>query len=160
MLNMRYAEKIKHVLSAALLVFALVSIGYMLGKNSARDGDPGSGISAAGNYVAVYYLHSTFRCETCNTIEAMTEDLLEREYSAYLSDGRMLWREIDFMKNTEPASRFEVAASCVVVADIRDGEVRDYQRLDKVWTLISDPPAFDSYLRKAIDPYLNGGSGK
>jgi hypothetical protein len=157
---MRYAEKIRSVLSAALLVFALVSIGYMLGKNSARDGDRGRGISAEGNYVAVYYLHSTFRCETCNTIEAMTEDLLEREYATYLTDGRMQWQEIDFMKNTELASRFEVAASCVVVADIRDGEVRDYQRLNKVWTLISDPPAFDSYLRKAIDPYLNGGNGK
>ena len=156
-LSMRYAEKIRSVLSAALLIFALVSIGYMLGKNSAQAGDPGSGISAEGNYVAVYYLHSTFRCETCNTIEAMTEDLLGNEYAAALADGSIRWKEIDFMKNTEMAEAFEVAASCVVVADIRDGEVHGYQRLDEVWTLIGDPPAFNAYIRTAIDRYLNGG---
>ncbi|MDZ7820325.1 MAG: hypothetical protein U5N26_00105 [Candidatus Marinimicrobia bacterium] len=59
------------------------------------------------------------------------------------------------MKNTALAKQFEVAASCVVVARIRDGRIEDHQRLDEVWTLIGDPPAFNTYIRTAIDRYLN-----
>ncbi|MDZ7822564.1 MAG: hypothetical protein U5N26_12590 [Candidatus Marinimicrobia bacterium] len=61
------------------------------------------------------------------------------------------------MKNRELAEVFEVAASCVVVARIRDGRIEDHQRLDEVWTLIGDPPAFNAYIRTAIDRYLNNG---
>lgn len=149
-------QKIIALCRVLLLSFALISIGYMLGKNSVK-ADSGPNVSSQiGDHVAVYYLHSTFRCETCNRIEAMTKNLLEREYADYLSDGRMLWNEIDFMKNNEFAEKFEVAAPCVVVADIQNGEVRHYRRLDDVWVLIGDPQAFDAYLHTAIDLYLGG----
>lgn len=151
-------HKVRSLFSGMLLSFVLISIGYMLGKYSVKEQNGTAERSASGNHVAVYYLHSTFRCETCNKIEAMTKNLLDREYSAFLNDGRMLWDEIDFMKNTELAERFEIAASCVVVADIRDGSVLRYRRLDEVWTLIADPPAFDAYLRRVIDGYLNGAA--
>ncbi|MDD3965645.1 MAG: hypothetical protein PHP63_01145, partial [Candidatus Marinimicrobia bacterium] len=90
----------------------------------------------------------------------MTKELLEREYAALIANGHMRWAEIDFMKNTQLAKRFEIAASTVVVADIREGEVLRYQRLDKVWTLTGDRKAFESYLRTAIDLYLDGKDAK
>lgn len=153
-------QKIASLCRVLLLSFALISIGYMLGKNSVK-AVSGDGVSSLkGDYVAVYYLHSTFRCETCNRIEAMTKDLLEREYADFLGDARMRWEEIDFMKNTKLAEQFEIAASCVVVADIRNGEVLRYQRLDEVWTLNGDRKAFDSYLCTAIDLYLDGKDTK
>jgi hypothetical protein len=151
-------QKIVSLCKILLLSFALISIGYMLGKNSVREQRSSMGIAGNADHVAVYYLHSTFRCETCNRIEAMTKDLLEREYADFLGDGRMLWNEIDFMKNTELASQFEIAASTVLVADVREGKVIRYQRLDEVWTLTGDRNAFDSYLRAAIDLYLDGRS--
>ncbi|MDD3967068.1 MAG: hypothetical protein PHP63_08500, partial [Candidatus Marinimicrobia bacterium] len=104
-------KKIVSLCKVLLLVFALISIGYMLGKNSVKEQRASTQIAGNDNHVAVYYLHSTFRCETCNTIEAMTKELLEREYAALIANGHMRWAEIDFMKNTQLAKRFEIAAS-------------------------------------------------
>jgi hypothetical protein len=149
-------NKIRDLARIALLSFVMISIGFLLGKYSVKEQSDSTAMPASGNYVAVYYLHSTFRCETCNTIESMTRALLEREYYEALESGSMQWREIDFMKNSALAKQFDVAASCVVVADIRDGSVLRYRRLDEVWTLIADTPAFDAYLRRVIDDYLKG----
>ncbi|MBN2781465.1 MAG: hypothetical protein JXR21_05835 [Candidatus Marinimicrobia bacterium] len=149
-------HKMKSLLRNILLGFVLISIGFLLGKYYVKGQNGPAGRPASGKYVAVYYMHSTFRCETCNRIEAMTKNLLDREYSAFLNEGSMLWDEIDFMKNTALAEQFEIAASCVVVADIRDGSVLRYRRLDEVWTLTADPPVFDAYLRRVIDDYLKG----
>lgn len=149
-------QKIRSLCRAVLLSFVLISIGFLLGKYSVKEQNGSAAMPASGNYVAVYYLHSTFRCETCNQIEAMTRDLLEREYREAMENGDILWREIDFMKNSALAEQFDVAASCVVVADIRAGSVLRYRRLDEVWTLIADPPVFDAYLRRVIDDYLKG----
>lgn len=148
-------SKLQRICSGLLLVFSLISIGYMLGKNSLEGSKSFVEVTNVGDHVAVYYFHSTFRCETCNQIEAMTKNLLEREYSALLGDGRMFWNEIDFIKNTELAEKFEIAASCVVVAQIRNGIVVDYQRLDGVWTLLDKSDVFDDYIRSAIEAYLN-----
>lgn len=148
-------QKIRALCRVVLLSFVLISIGFLLGKYSVKEQNGSAAIPASGNYIAVYYLHSTFRCETCNTIESMTQALLEREYHEALENGSIQWREIDFMKNIAFAEQFDVAASCVVIARIRDGRIVDYQRLDDVWTLLNDRAAFDDYIRSAIEAYLN-----
>lgn len=148
-------ENVKKILTNLLLVFALVSIGVALGKHSVKPGQQANLLpNASGHQVAVYYLHSTFRCETCNTIESMTRELLETSYGDELAAGKILWIEEDFQKNDALAKRFEVAASCVVVAEIKESVVSDYVRLDDVWTLMSDPDVFNLYIGDIIDEYL------
>jgi hypothetical protein len=155
-------QKIKHILTKGLVSFALISIGFALGKHAAQpSATPGAAQPAAnGRQIAVYYLHSTFRCVTCNTIESMTRDLLDSVYSKELSDGTIQWIEADFMQDTALAKQFEVAASCVVVAEIQDGAVRDYKRLDDVWTRMQNPASFNAYVSDAIDGYLKQTGGE
>jgi len=149
-------DKIKNIVTRVLLVFALISIGFAMGKHSVKSAAHQGFLPQIeeGNVVAVYYLHSTFRCVTCNTIEKMTRELLETSYSKELSDGDILWIEDDFQENEALAKQFEVIASCVVVVHIKDGEIVDYKRLDEVWTLIKYPEAFNLYISDAIDKYL------
>jgi hypothetical protein len=148
-------DKIKNIITRVLLVFALISIGFAMGKHSVKSVAHQDFLpQIEGNVVAVYYLHSTFRCVTCNTIEKMTRELLETSYSKELADGDILWIEDDFQENEGLAKQFEVIASCVVVAHIKDEEIVDYKRLDEVWTLIKDPEAFNLYISDAIDKYL------
>jgi hypothetical protein len=90
----------------------------------------------------------------------MTRELLDHAYSKQLADGAIQWIEDDFQENEALAEQFEVIASCVVVADTRDGRVMDYQRLDEVWTLLDDPEAFNRYIGDAIDGYLNQRGGQ
>jgi hypothetical protein len=154
-------ERLKKILTNGLLVFALISIGFALGKHSVKpDRQTNNLPNGNGRQVAVYYLHSTFRCVTCNTIEKMTRELLDNSYSKQLADGNIQWIEDDFQENEALAKQFEVVASCVVVAEMKDGTVIDYKRLDEVWTLMKDPEAFDLYISGAIDGYLKKSGGK
>lgn len=155
-------ERLKHILTNGLLAFALISIGFALGKHAAKPDAQSDGLqsSGTGRQVAVYYLHATFRCVTCNTIESMTKTLLDSAYSQALQKGRILWIEADFMENTSLAKQFEVVSSCVVVAELTDGVVTDYKRLDDVWTRMVDPAGFNAYICAAIDGYLRKDRGE
>jgi hypothetical protein len=148
-------ELLKKILTNCLLGFALISIGFALGKHSVKSGAQSNGLPHSGGHVvAVYYMHSTFRCVTCNTIEKMTRELLDSSYSEQLADSRILWCEVDFQENEALARQFEVVASCVVVAEMKDGAILEYKRLDDVWTQMKDPAAFNRYVGDTIDRYL------
>lgn len=156
------AARMQAAIRNSLLAFVLISIGFALGKHSARhstrirNGHPPMQNTPAGETttpaqrVRIYYLHTTFRCVTCNTIEKMTRELLESQFAAELADGRIEWREADFQDNENLARAFEVTASCVVVARVRGEDVLSYRRLDEVWTLMKDPVEFDRVVGEAI----------
>ena len=152
----------QRIVKNLLLAFVLVSIGFALGKHSARQSSASARLASTGAdggqelpvRLRVYYLHATFRCATCNAIEKLTRDLLDQQFSKAMADGRIEWQEADFQQDEALARRFEVIASCVVVAKVRGENVLDYQRLDKVWTLLSDVPQFNAYVSDAIRAYL------
>ncbi len=148
-------ERLKKILTKVLIGFTLISIGFSFGKHSTTPMEQ-AGIPPVENerHIAVYYLHSTFRCVTCNTIETLTRELLENSYSNELSAGSIRWIEVDFQENESLAKQFEVVASCVVVAEMKDGVVTDYKRLDEVWTLMEKSEDFNNYISDAINGYL------
>ena len=151
----------QRIVKNILLAFVLVSIGFVLGKQSVRlpPGPAPPPSTAAGALapsgelpvrIRVYYLHATFRCVTCNTIEKMTRDLLDQQFGDALADGRIEWQEADFQENEALAKQFDVIASCVVVAKVRGESMLEYKRLDEVWTLLKDVPQFNAYVGDAI----------
>lgn len=155
-------ERLQKIARSLLLAFVWITVGFALGKEvtlrAVRTAAPqtaaGASAAARSDRVEVYYLHATIRCVTCNTIEKMTRALVESQFGEALADGRILWREADFQQEEALAKRFEVVSSCVIVAGIRDGKETGYQRLDEVWTLLSDPPAFEKYVGDAIRKVL------
>ena len=154
-------EKTKLILTRALVTFALVSFGFALGKHSVSNVNNSQASNGNGKYIAVYYMHSSFRCTTCNTIEKMTKELLDSSYSKELANGSMKWQEVDFQKDESLAKKFEVAASCVVVAQFNNGTIVDFKRLDKVWTLMKSHRLFNEYISNAIGSYIkNSGDVK
>jgi len=142
-------NKVKNIIKNILLIFVFVSIGFALGKHSVKNEQAADNKSRTA--VQVYYLHSSFRCVTCNTIEKMTKELLEKQFKKELDSGMILFSEVDFQKNEDMAKRFGVISSCVVAAAMKDGQIIDFRRLDEVWTLMSNPTAFDKYISDAIE---------
>lgn len=147
-------DKARTLAKNALLAFVLVSVGFALGKHSAGTGVASAAPASATERVRVYYLHTTFRCVTCNTIEKMTKALLDKKFSAAMQRGEMTFVEANFQKDKALAKRFDVSSSCVVVAKMRDGATLDFKRLDEVWTLMSKPPEFDAYVGGAVEAFL------
>jgi len=155
-------KKLQNIITKLLISFALISIGFALGKNSINHSD--SSATAPNDekfkdYIAVYYMHSTFRCSTCNTIEKMTQTLLNDCYSQELADRAIKWQDINFQENETLAKQFGIIASCVVVAQYKTGAVVKFQRLDKVWTLMNKPKLFNQYISEAIAIYLKESGG-
>jgi len=156
-------EKLKNIFTWILVIFALISIGFLLGKNSVKKNNQiehSLKITEDKDIVAVYYLHTTFRCVTCNTIEQMTKDLINNSYQEELKKGKLIWREENFQENEDLAEKFQISSSCVVVAYISDGIIKDYKRLDEVWNLIKNPENFNQYISNAIEEQLNRLGGK
>lgn len=153
--------KVRAIAKNGLLAFVLVSIGFALGKEvalrrqsatsaNAVESNSELGTQNAERKVIVYYLHTTFRCATCNGIERLAKALVETEYADDLAAGRIEWREANFQTDRDVAKRYEVVSSCVVVAKVENGRETGFQRLDDVWTRYQNPEDFNAYVGAAI----------
>ena len=152
-------EKWKNIVKNLLLAFVLISVGYAIGKNSSvQKGSPVGNVKS-GKYLRVFYTHATVRCETCNSIEKKTHELLESKFKKELADGRIEWQVVNFQENEAFAKQFDVTTSGVVAALMYGDKVVDYERLDGVWPLLSDLPAFNTYLEKSFRKLLSNSDG-
>lgn len=161
-------EKIKKFITNLLLIYVLVTIGFSLGRHSVLNrvksnttttsSDKGSLVES--KVVKVFYMHSTFRCVTCNDVEARALDLVTKEFAEARNNQTLLWEDINFQENTVLAKQFDVIASCIVVSIIDKGQIVDFVRLDDVWTLLEKPEEFNAYVRKALSDALSKISGE
>ncbi len=153
----------KRIISNLLLAFVLISIGFAIGRettlNRARKARAGELVTdtqpGGSDKVIVYYMHPTFRCVTCNQIEAMAGELVRTDFAKELADGRIEWRKVNFQGDEDLAKRYNVASSTVVVVRLRDGKETGHQNLDRVWTLSGNRDEFARYVSGAIREALS-----
>ena len=164
---MQLSEKYKKLITNLLLAFVLVSIGFALGKHSVVNNSINGNIVAASNggatsadrLVKIFYMHATFRCVTCNSIESRAKQLVERDFADAWASKKILWEEVNFQINDALAKRFDVAASCVVVTVVQGDEILEFKRLDDVWPLLEKPAEFDAYVSDAVRKALGKING-
>jgi hypothetical protein len=108
--------------------------------------------STMSDGLVVYYLHGSTRCPTCEAIEALSEAVVQSDFAAALASGEMQWKVLNYEKPAaaELVRKFEIQMPVVVVARMKQGEITDWKRLDEVWALVGDKPAFTSLLREEI----------
>ncbi len=152
-------KKWNNIIKNLLLAFVLISIGYAIGKNMSQRsvGNPDTPAVnvKSGQYLKVYYTHATLRCATCNNIEKMTHELLESKFKKELADGQIEWQVVNFQENDDFAKDFDVTTSGVIAVLMNGDKTVDFERLEDVWTLMDDPPAFNDYLEKNFRKMLN-----
>ena len=167
-MNTKTQKAVKNI----LLAFVLITIGFALGKESAKrhfvtsgqsDTSAGKTHLSAGesteSKVVVYYAHTTFRCVTCNTIEEMAKATISNAFSNELTNGVVEWRTVNFQTDEKFASRYEIVSSCVVVVGMNGAVETGYKRLDDVWTKVKEPEAFIEYVTDAVLKYLPAKKG-
>ena len=149
------AETVRIGTARLLLGFVLITVGFALGRKTApsmSDATPGSGgdtqpADAPAGQVIVYAAHMTFRCPECNQIEWFARELLESEFADALADGRMVFRSVDYMRDTAFARRYNISSSTIVVTR---ADSEEFQRLDDVWTKVRNREEYFDYVRAAI----------
>ena len=105
---------------------------------------------AASPGILVYYFHATTRCATCRTIEAYAHETVASRFAADLEARRLEWRTVNV---EEPANEhfirdFQLYTRSVVVVDAKDS--KRYKILDRVWQLVGNKTAFQSYVEREI----------
>lgn len=151
--------KLKEAISKLLLAFVIFSIGFAAGKEMAARNASESLQSdlPLKDGLAVMFFHARFRCVTCNSMEELAKQVLERDFAELLDNGEITWQVINFQDNTELARRFDVGSSTIVVAQIQDGGYVDFQRLDEVWAKVGNPDEFKAYVRDAVSSFVTKG---
>lgn len=157
-----FAARAKVAVKGVLLVFVLVSVGFALGKEftlrSVRSAQAGGNAPAiAGDKVLVYYVHGTIRCITCNNIEKLAHEIVQKDFASDLQAGRIEWRMANFQTDEDLARRYDIVSSTVVLVKVSQGREVQSRKLNDVWILVDDPPAFNAYVTSEIKKLLDGG---
>jgi hypothetical protein len=106
--------------------------------------------------LVVYYFHSNMRCPTCRSIESQTEETVQNHFAKQLGNGEVIWKIVNYEEAAAKplAAKFEIQMPVVVLAKMKGGEIKDWKRLDEVWGLVDDKPAFMKYVQEAIEQML------
>jgi hypothetical protein len=112
---------------------------------------------AVRDSLVVYYFHGNVRCPTCQSIESQAHDAVQSDFASQLSNGEVTWKIANY---EQPAAKplttkFEIQMPVVVLAKMQDGEIKNWKRLDKVWALVGDKPAFKKYVRAEMEKMLS-----
>jgi len=165
--------KPKTIITAVLLTFVIASAAYFVFTETTREKsppqmadesevDPSATTAAdAVNKVDVYYFHATRRCWTCKTIEAYSEEAIRTGFAEQLQSGAMEWRtvNIDKPENQHFVDDFQLATRTVVLVRVVDGVNKEWKRLDRVWELVRDKPAFVDYIWDNTNDFLADANG-
>jgi hypothetical protein len=105
-----------------------------------------------GDGLVVYYFHSNTRCPTCEAIESQAHETVQADFAEQLASGTIVWKTLNYEEpaSSELASQFEIQMPVVVLARMKEGQIEDWNRLDQVWGLVGDKPAFAEFIRSEI----------
>ena len=106
--------------------------------------------------LVVYYFHSNTRCPTCQAIESQAQQTVQAGFAEQLDSGSMVWKTLNYEEPdaSELAAKFEIQMPVVVLAWMKNGQIENWNRLDQVWGLVGDKPAFADYIRAEISQML------
>ncbi len=106
--------------------------------------------------LVAYYFHGNFRCKTCRTIEAYSQEAITQGFPEEIASGRMAWRVV----NTEESGNehfekdFQLTTKSLVLVEYDGTEVVRFLNLTKVWQLVGDKDTFLDYVRESTRRFL------
>jgi hypothetical protein len=114
-------------------------------------------VETVSDGLVVYYFHSNVRCPTCRSIEAQAEEAVKTHFASQLRNGNVVWKIANYEEASgKPlAEKFKIQMPVVVLAKMKDGKIDKWNRLDKVWALVGDKPAFIKYVREEVERMLS-----
>lgn len=157
----------KAIITIVLLLFVVAGIAYMVatetrsGKEIAPSSvpgaaDAGSAVAAADNRVIVYYFHGNKRCNTCRAIEEYTEAAITMGFPDQVRSGKLEYMavNVDEPGNEHFVTDYQLSTRTVVLVDIAEDGKETWTKLERVWQLVRDREAFESYITENTETFL------
>ncbi len=109
--------------------------------------------------IIAYYFHGNARCHSCITIESLTDQAIQANFSDNLQNGSLIWRVVntDKSENEHFTDDYQLYTKSVILAEFRDGSQVRWKNLDRVWRLINNEAGFKEYIHEEITAFLNEG---
>lgn len=108
--------------------------------------------------LVVYYLHGTYRCYSCNTIERLTKQAVETGFVSQIKDGRVELKVLNVEEkgNEHFVEDYKLYTKSVILSDTKNNKETRWKNLDQVWTLLGNEGKFIDYIQKEVRSYLEG----
>ncbi len=163
---------LKEATANSLLMFVAATCVVLIVKaisptpQSSQAGVGGAAVDApplaTQDGVQVYYIHGSFRCSTCQTIEAYAKEAVESGFPEELRDGRIEWHAINYEDpgNERYAVDYEVVAPTVVLARFEGGRQVEWKGLHEVWELVGDKGAFLNFVQKSLREFMGASQAQ
>lgn len=142
----------KKLLFALLAVLTLSSCG-----NSQNAKAQSTTKTTQKEYIEVLYFHGKQRCVTCNAIEKLTKEVLEKDFAQQVKDGKVVFKVIDIStKDGEKiADKYEVTWSSLFINKWKDGKEVKNNMTDFGFSYAKNSPeVFKAGVKKKIDELL------
>jgi hypothetical protein len=154
----------KKIVGGLLLLFVAASVVFVLYKEiGAKDGSSKKvdiKKDAHPSMVVVYYFHGNMRCGACRTIERLTKKAVLEGFADEVEKGTVKFVEVNVEEggNSHYVKQYQLSTRSVVVSKLEDGKEVKWNRLDKVWQLLSDHNEFIDYVQGEVKKMKSGDS--
>lgn len=139
-------------------VFVLLAIiGLTSCGNNQNANAQTSTKAAQKEYVEVLYFHGKQRCVTCNAIEKLTKEVVEKDFAEQLKNGKVVFKVIDISTNEgeKIADKYEVTWSSLYINKWKDGKETKNNMTDFGFSYAKgSPDVFKAGVKKKIDELL------
>lgn len=142
----------KKVLFVLMAIIALTSCGNGQNANAQN-----STKTNQKEYVEVLYFHGKQRCVTCNAIEKLTKEVLDKNFAQQLKDGKVVFKVIDIStkEGEKIADKYEVTWSSLFVNKWKDGKETKNNMTDFGFSYAKgSPDVFKEGVKKKVNELL------
>jgi hypothetical protein len=166
--------KLKSFVKAALLVFVFGSLAFLTVKESrqwtapypvaAQDREAAARESAPAatapkpqiGKIIAYYFHTTYRCPTCQRIEAYSKEAIHSGFAREMADGKLEFQlvNVELPENQHYVQDYKLFTKSLVLVRMKDGKQVEWTNLSRVWELTGEHEAFLRYVQQGIRTYL------
>jgi hypothetical protein len=150
----------KRVAAVVLLAFVALSAAFVVWQRTSSSADapaaPTIPASVQAPQVTVYYFHAKARCATCQRLEAYAREAVESGFAAELAAGRLAFSSLDVteLQYRHFGADFQLQFQSVVLGESRDGQMLRWKKLDRIWDLVRDKPAYVTYVQNELRAFL------
>ena len=155
----------KKIITTVLLIFVAVSIVFLLMPDSDTttvESDPavveqGDSSPAPEDRLLVYYLHGNIRCQTCETLEVLSQKAVLSNFEDQISKGTIEWKVVNYEDSGTDhfLKDFDISFQSLVIVDVKENKQLHHENLDKIWELVHDEEAYLAYVKTKIDEHLS-----
>ncbi len=158
----------KKIMTIILLIFVAASIVFMVIKQikgtsavapTAGTGQTISAVPPMTDVLTVYYFHGNQRCMTCNKIEQLTKQAVEKKYADELASGKIVFRAVNV---EEPVNEHFVKDFSLTTRSVVMQKNGNFKKFDEVWTFVREPEKFTEYIQDGVSRMISdiGSAGK